>query len=37
MTLLELLNLPATLLMFPNNDGQPGTFPAPSFGDYLTD
>jgi len=37
MTLLELLNLSSSIFMFPNNDGQPGAFPAPSFGDYLSD
>lgn len=37
MTLLELFNLSAPLLILPNNDGQPSAFPAPSFGDYLTD
>jgi hypothetical protein len=37
MTLLELLNLSANLLLLPNNDGQPAIFPTPSFGDYLTD
>lgn len=37
MTLLELFNLSVTLFMFPNNDGQPGIFPTPSFGDYLED
>lgn len=37
MTLLELLNLSSSIFMFPNNDGQPGAFPAPSFEDYLSD
>lgn len=37
MTLLELLNLSASILLFPNDDGQPPTFPTPSIGDYLTD
>ena len=36
--LLELLNLPVSLLTLPNNnDGYPATFPTPSFGDYLSD
>lgn len=37
MTLLELLNLSASILLLPNDDGQPSTFPTPSIGDYLTD
>lgn len=37
MTLLELFNLSASIFTLPNNDGFPGIFPAPSFGDYLED
>lgn len=37
MTLLELLNLSASILILPNNDGQPATLPTPSLGDQLAD